>query len=107
MPLTHHVFCLHHLSGNVSTNVVALGSDFANFNHDFWATYRAVSLNEFQHLYDHLVAHYFAARQYHDEELYPCCKQWAWAWISFIFIEVSGQMAIVRSKIVSQNVLVD
>lgn len=86
MPLTRHVYCLHHLSGNVSTNVRnSLGSDFANFNRDFWATYRAVSPDEFQRLYDHLVARYPAARQYLDEELYPCREQWAWAWISFIF----------------------
>ena len=86
MPLTCHVFCLHHLSGNVSTNVRnALGNEFSNFNRDFWATYRAVSPDDFQCKYDYLVTRYPAARRYLDEELYPCREQWAWAWISCIF----------------------
>ena len=73
MPLTRHVFCLHHLSGNVSTNVRnALGNEFSNFNRDFWATYRAVSPDDFQCKYDYLVTRYPAARRYLDEELYPC-----------------------------------
>ena len=86
MPLSRHIFCLHHLSGNVSTNVrTSLGAEFTNFNHDFWATYQAVSPDDFQCKYDHLVTRYPAARHYLDEELYPCWEQWAWAWISCIF----------------------
>ena len=73
MPLSRHIFCLHHLSGNVSTNVrTSLGAEFTNFNHDFWATYQAVSPDDFQCKYDHLVTRYPAARHYLDEELYPC-----------------------------------
>ncbi|KAF8239477.1 hypothetical protein L208DRAFT_1236878, partial [Tricholoma matsutake] len=60
MPLSHHVYCLHHLNGNVTVQLrAALGSDWINFNHEFWATYWA----------------------YLEEELYPCREKWAWAWI--------------------------
>jgi hypothetical protein len=86
MPLSRHVFCLHHLSGNVSTNIRnSLGAEFTNFNRDFWAAYRAVSPDEFQRQYDHLITRYPAARRYLDEELYPCREQWAWAWIGSKF----------------------
>jgi hypothetical protein len=86
MPLSHHIFCLHHLSGNVSTNVRnSLGPEFANFGRDFWAAYRAVSPDEFERLYQHLISRFPAARQYLDEELYPCREKWAWAWVSFVF----------------------
>jgi hypothetical protein len=77
---------LHHLSGNVSTNVRnSLGPEFANFGQDFWAAYRAVSPDEFECLYQHLISRFPAARQYLDEELYPCREKWAWAWVSFVF----------------------
>ncbi|KAF8225201.1 hypothetical protein L208DRAFT_1506921 [Tricholoma matsutake] len=86
MPHTRHIFCLHHFSGNVSTNVRnSLGAKFVNFNRDFWATYRAVSPDEFDSLYKHLVTRFPAAHPYLDEELYPCRHQWAWAWVSSIF----------------------
>ena len=86
MPLSRHIFCLHHLSGNVSANVRnSLGSEFANFSRDFWAAYRAVSPDEFERSYEHLVTRFPAARQYLDEELYPSREQWAWAWVSSIF----------------------
>ena len=59
MPLSCHIFCLHHLLGNVSTNIcISLGPEFTNFSWDFWATYRAVSPDEFEHLYGHLVTRY-------------------------------------------------
>ena len=86
LPLTRHVFCLHHLSGNVSVNVRnALGAEFSNFNRDFWAMYREISPDEFQQMYEYLISRYPAARHYLEEELYPCREQWAWAWISFVF----------------------
>lgn len=86
MPLSHHVYCLHHLNGNVTVQLrAALGSDWINFNHEFWATYWAVSPVEFDHLWALLVSHYPAAKQYLEEELYPCREKWAWAWIMMKF----------------------
>ena len=82
MPLSHHIYCLHHLNGNVTVQLrAALGSDWINFNREFWATYRAVSPEEFDRLWDLLVSHYPVAKQYLEEELYPCREKWAWAWI--------------------------
>ena len=82
MPLSHHIYCLHHLNGNVTVQLrAALGSDWINFNREFWATYRAVSPVEFDRLWDLLVSHYPAAKQYLEEELYPCREKWAWPWI--------------------------
>lgn len=85
-PLTRHIYCLHHLSGNVAAHVCnALGSEFANFSRDFWATYRAVSPTEFEQLWIHLLTRYPCTRQYLSDELYPCRERWAWAWVSSIF----------------------
>lgn len=86
MPLSRHIFCLHHLSGNITSNVrSSLGSELINFSRDFWAMYRAVSPDEFELLYQHLVSRFPNARAYLDEELYPSREQWAWAWVSSIF----------------------
>lgn len=59
IPLSLHLFCLHHLNGNVTTNLQAsLGPEWTNFARDFWAAYCAVSLDNFDHLFDHLCTHY-------------------------------------------------
>ena len=86
MPLTLHVFCLHHLNGNVATKIhPILGPQWDDFTRDFWATYRAVSPDEFERLWADLVTRYPAAEHYINEELYPCQERWAWAWISQVF----------------------
>jgi uncharacterized protein CbrC (UPF0167 family) len=86
MPLTYHIYCLHHMNDNISANLrLAVGQEWENFNHDFWATYRAVSPEEFDRLWDGLISRYPAARGYMQEELYPCCERWAWAWLSNLF----------------------
>jgi hypothetical protein len=51
----------------------------------FWKTYRAVSPEEFDHLWHILVTNFPSARQYLQDELYPCRSQWAWAYTSFQF----------------------
>lgn len=86
MPLTHHIYCLHHLNGNVTINVrPSLGPQWNGFTHDFWATYRAVSPEDFERLWRELMARYPAAQSYMDAELYPARERWAWAWIGRIF----------------------
>lgn len=86
MPLTLHVFCLHHLEGNTTTQLrPILGPLWTPFLSHFWTAYRAVSSEEFDRLWQILTSKYPAAKKYLNEELYPCRKQWAWAWVSNIF----------------------
>lgn len=86
MPTTLHVLCLHHLCGNVSDHLrLALGSQWDDFNRDFWATYRAPSPSEFDRLWSELTTRYPSAASYLNNELHPCREQWAWAWISYVF----------------------
>ncbi|KAF7342690.1 hypothetical protein MSAN_02026900 [Mycena sanguinolenta] len=86
LPLTFHFYCLHHLGGNVETNLrPALRSDWDNFKRDFWVVYNAVSPDEFERLWGELTTNYPSAARYLDQELYPCRAQWAWAWMSNIF----------------------
>ncbi|KAJ7234079.1 hypothetical protein C8J57DRAFT_1090006 [Mycena rebaudengoi] len=96
MPLTFHLYCLHHLNGNVTTNLrAALGSDWDNFTRDFWVAYRAVSPQEFDFLWAKLCTQHPSARRYLDAELYPCRSHWAWAWVSNIFtagVRTSGRV---------------
>ncbi|KAJ7820287.1 hypothetical protein B0H13DRAFT_2377898 [Mycena leptocephala] len=73
LPLTFHFYCLHHLGGNVETNLrLALGADWDNLKRDFWAVYRAVSPVEFERQWNDLTTKYPSASKYLDEELYPC-----------------------------------
>ena len=86
LPLTPHFFCIHHLDSNVAINVRrSLGAQWSKFTQMFWQTYRAVSPEEFDRLWLILVTHFPAARQYLEDELYPCRSQWAWAYTSFQF----------------------
>ncbi|KAJ7181500.1 hypothetical protein C8R43DRAFT_852471, partial [Mycena crocata] len=40
LPLSFHLYCLHHLGGNVATQLrPVLRGDWDNFNRDFWAVY--------------------------------------------------------------------
>ncbi|KAF5378116.1 hypothetical protein D9615_007548 [Tricholomella constricta] len=81
-PLSDHVYCLHHLSGNAGLHLrPALGAEWINFQRDFWATYRAVSPEQFDILWDCLITCYPTTRQYLQAELYPCRDKWAWAWV--------------------------
>lgn len=86
MPLTQHIYCLHHLNGNMTQHLqMALGRDWDNFKRDFWATFRAISPEEFEKLWGHLLVRYPSAHRYLTEELYPCRERWAHPWVSKIF----------------------
>ena len=63
----------------------SLGSQWSEFTQMFWKTYRAVSPEEFDRLWLILVTNFPSARQYLQDELYPCRSQWAWAYTSFQF----------------------
>ncbi|KAF5336786.1 hypothetical protein D9758_017709 [Tetrapyrgos nigripes] len=81
MPFTFHVYCLHHLEGNVHKNLrLKLGSDWAGFNTAFWSAYRAVSPEEFDKQWDAIVLRFPDIRDYLQSELYSCREHWAWAW---------------------------
>ncbi|KAF5336805.1 hypothetical protein D9758_015857 [Tetrapyrgos nigripes] len=71
LPFTFHVYCLHHLEGNVDTNLrLLLGALWQDFNRDFWQAYRAVSPDQFEALWQHLVNQYPAAQEYLQGDLY-------------------------------------
>ncbi|KAF7359582.1 hypothetical protein MVEN_00681900 [Mycena venus] len=86
LPLTFHLYCLHHLGGNVTTHLrPILGAAWDAFNRDFWVVYRALSPEEFDRKWNELITQYPAAAKYLDEELYSCRSHWAWAWVSNVF----------------------
>ncbi|KAJ7763796.1 hypothetical protein B0H16DRAFT_1265667, partial [Mycena metata] len=86
MPLTFHLFCLHHLDGNVTTNLCpVLGAEWDDFLRFFWVVYRAVSPAEFDRLWGTLCTRYPGAASYLNAKLYPCRSHWAWAWVTHIF----------------------
>jgi len=86
LPLTNHIYCLHHLDGNVTTNLQgSLGTEWSNFQHDFWVAYHAVLPEEFDCLWKHLVTRYHSTQAYLNAELFPSHEWWAWAWVSFKF----------------------
>ncbi|PPR02896.1 hypothetical protein CVT24_002280, partial [Panaeolus cyanescens] len=95
LPLTFHVFCLHHLSGNVAENLQrVLREDFIPFKQHFWELYRAVSPEEFDALYAKLRQRYPASAEY-LELLYACREQWAWTYIGPRFtggVRTSGRV---------------
>jgi hypothetical protein len=63
---------------------ITLGSEWDNFNHDFWAAFRAVFPDHFETLWQSLIAHYPTAQGY-MAEIYDCQEHWAWAWVSHVF----------------------
>ncbi|KAF7356409.1 hypothetical protein MVEN_00973500 [Mycena venus] len=68
----------------MATFLLFLGADWKSFQTDFWASYRAVSPEDFDRQWRLLVARYPSARTYlHD--LYQVRDRWAWAWVSVIF----------------------
>jgi hypothetical protein len=86
LPLTTHIYCLHHLDGNVTTQLrPILGPQWDAFQKVFWTAYRAVSPNEFDRLWRSMTTEYPSAAEYLNAELYPCRQKWAWAWVSNIF----------------------
>jgi len=95
MPLTHHIYCLYHLEGNIATNLcLALGSQWESFNNDFWALYHAVSPDAFDVFYNSLIQRHPDAAEYLSE-LCECIDRWGWAWISTIFtadVRTSGHV---------------
>lgn len=86
LPLTDHVYCLHHLDRNVTQRLCpVLGGQWAAFSSKFWATYRDVSPDEFDQLWTDLVTTYPSTADYLNEELYLYHKKWAWARVNNIF----------------------
>ncbi|RDX41108.1 hypothetical protein OH76DRAFT_1324153, partial [Lentinus brumalis] len=85
-PLTRHLYCLHHLKGNIAQHIQgSLQASWADFTQDFWKAYRAVSPDEFDRLWNELVVRYPTASSYLQEEIYPCRDRWAWAWVGTVF----------------------
>ncbi|KAG6912960.1 hypothetical protein DXG01_010809, partial [Tephrocybe rancida] len=84
MPLTEHYFCIHHLGGNMELHLrrSLTPDEWPKFRDQFWKVYRAVSPDDFESKWQQLTAHYPSVQQYLDDELYPCRRQWAWAYTS-------------------------
>ena len=81
-PLSYHFYCSHHTQGNVVKHARQhLGGSLGPFFQDFWATYRAVSPEEFERLWKRLISRYPSLKDYLHRELYSCREQWAWAWV--------------------------
>lgn len=97
LPLTRHLYCLHHLTGNIMQNVrTTIGSEWDNFNRDFWAAFRAVSPDHFETLWQSLIARYPTAQGY-MAEIYDCREHWAWAWVSHVFtagVRTNGRVEV-------------
>jgi hypothetical protein len=87
LPVTEHFFCIHHLEGNVDINLRRhlATEDWQQFKNAFWAVYCAVSPEEFDKQWQALTTQFPAAKDYLDEELYPCRSQWAWAYTGYKF----------------------
>jgi hypothetical protein len=86
LPTTLHLFCLDHLTGNVTRNVrSALGASWSGFLSAFWNVYRSVSPSHFEEQWNQMLANFPPAREYLESELYPVRQQWAWAWVSRTF----------------------
>jgi MULE transposase domain len=95
MPTTYHVYCLHHLNGNIATNLrPVLGPRWTPFTTSFWEVYRSPSPHVFDEGWNALLVLYPDAAAY-LAELYECRQKWAWAWIGTIFtagIRTSGRV---------------
>lgn len=99
IPFTHHIYCLHHLTSNVNQNLRSrIGHDqWISFSKEFWIVYRAISPETFDRLWNELLLHYPDAREYLENELYPCRQRWAWAWVSHMFtagIRTNGRLEV-------------
>lgn len=86
MPSAFHVYCLYHLRSNVDQHLrIALGTEWAAFQDDFWNVYRAVSPQHFDELWNNLIDKYPEGRDYLQNELYDCRSHWAWAWVGVTY----------------------
>ena len=98
MPEARHFTCLHHMLGNIADHVrpAAQGqAGWEDFLKRFWATYGAVSPDEFERLWADLVSKFPGARAYLENELYPTRRLWAWAWVGKEFtagIQTNGRV---------------
>lgn len=97
IPLSRHLYCLHHLTGNITQNLrIVIGAQWEDFMHDFWMVYRAVSPTEFERLWTNTTAKFPRAHKY-LEEIYDCRERWAWAWVSHVFtagIRTNGRVEV-------------
>jgi hypothetical protein len=97
IPLSRHLYCLHHLTGNITQNLrIVIGSQWEDFMRDFWIVYRAVSPTEFDRLWTNIMAKFPRAHNYLGE-IYDCRERWAWAWVSHIFtagIRTNGRVEV-------------
>lgn len=84
---TEHFFCIHHLEGNVEANIGKLLQmrDWLDFKNCFWEVYHATSPEESERKWNELTIQFPTTKAYLDRELYPCRKQWAWAYTSHKF----------------------
>ncbi|KAJ3712562.1 hypothetical protein C8R42DRAFT_647375 [Lentinula raphanica] len=81
LSFTYHVYCLHHLEGNVDKNLrLSLGADWREFNSAFWNMYHAVSPEHFDSLWEKLITSFPIAEPYLSRELHPCREHWASCW---------------------------
>lgn len=86
MPTTYHIICLHHMEGNLTTNLrPSLGGDWDAFLRRFWEVYRAASPDVFESLWQQLLLDYPSAAPYLSTSLYPIKQRWAHPWISCHF----------------------
>jgi hypothetical protein len=97
--VSEHIFCMHHLDGNVDKNLrkVIPSNQWMAFKNNFWAVYRAISPEDFDIKWRELTAQYPAAQKYLDEELYPCRRQWAWVYVSHKFtcgVRTNGRVEV-------------
>ncbi|KAG2017269.1 hypothetical protein CC2G_015301 [Coprinopsis cinerea AmutBmut pab1-1] len=97
MPFTFHAFCLHHLNGNLATNLrPAVGAKWSDFSSDFWKVYRSPSPECFEEGWSALQSKYPSAKGY-LADLYQCRERWAWAWIGTVFtggIRTNGRVEV-------------
>ncbi|KAF8876527.1 hypothetical protein CPB84DRAFT_1852938 [Gymnopilus junonius] len=80
LPTSEHFFCIQHLDGNVDQNLhhAIPSDDWQSFKNTFWDAYHAVSPEEF-------------------DKLYPCRRQWAWAFTSHKFtcgVQTNGRVEV-------------
>jgi hypothetical protein len=65
LPTTFHLYCLHHLSDNVASQLrLALGSEWEDFMCQFWVLYRAASPEIFDRIFEDLVQKFPRAERY-------------------------------------------
>lgn len=96
LPLTNHLYCLHHLLTNIDQNLRRkLGGRWGEFMPAFRVVYRAVSPEIFTRLWETLVARFPEAADYLNNELWPCRERWAWTYTAYKFtvgIRTSGRV---------------